>query len=144
VATSLVTLVIAVVVSPQVSGGGDLQSSLTITTIVFGAVGLGCYLWCFFTSRERVPRSVATASMRELIRMLKENKPLVLLCCASLLFLAGMFSLQTVAVYYARDVLGDTNLYVVLTIVSTVCMIAASLGVPKLVGSLGKKKAWLV
>jgi glucuronide carrier protein len=76
--------------------------------------------------------------------MLKENKPLVLLCCASLLFLAGMFSLQTVAVYYARDVLGDTNLYVVLTIVSTVCMIAASLGVPKLVGSLGKKKAWLV
>ncbi|MDQ3933129.1 MAG: hypothetical protein M3340_00690 [Actinomycetota bacterium] len=32
---------------------------------------------------------------------------------------AGWFSLQTVSVYYARDVLGSANYYVVLTIVQT-------------------------
>ena len=41
VAASLTILLIAVVVSPQIAGGGDLQRSLTITTIVFAAVGLG-------------------------------------------------------------------------------------------------------
>ena len=35
VAASLTILLIAVVVSPQIAGGGDLQRSLTITTIVF-------------------------------------------------------------------------------------------------------------
>jgi Na+/melibiose symporter-like transporter len=38
IAASVTILVIAAVVSPQLSGGGDLQRSLTITTIVF-AVG---------------------------------------------------------------------------------------------------------
>jgi glucuronide carrier protein len=38
IGTSLMILVIAVVVSPQISGGGDLQRSLTLTTVVL-AVG---------------------------------------------------------------------------------------------------------
>ena len=42
--------------------------------------------------------------------MMRHNRPLVLLCAATLLFLSGMFSLQTVAVYYARDVLGNAEL----------------------------------
>ena len=45
---------IAVVVSPQISGAGDLQRSLTITTIVFAVIGFALYLWCFFTARETV------------------------------------------------------------------------------------------
>ena len=57
VAASLTILLIAVVVSPQISGSGDLQRSLTITTIVFAVVGLALYLWCFATTRETVERS---------------------------------------------------------------------------------------
>ena len=41
--------------------------------------------------------------------MMRHNRPLVLLCASTLLFLSGMFSLQTVAVYYARDVLGNAD-----------------------------------
>jgi glucuronide carrier protein len=37
----------------------------------------------------------------------RQNKALVVLCLSSLAFLVGMFSLQTVAIYYARDVFGD-------------------------------------
>ena len=58
--------------------------------------------------------------MRETVAMVRHNRPLVLLCASSLLFLTGMFSLQTVGVYYARDVLGNADLYIVLTVVQTV------------------------
>ena len=56
IAASLTILLIAVVVSPQISGGGDLQRSLTITTAAFAIIGFALYLWCFATSRETVQR----------------------------------------------------------------------------------------
>ena len=76
--------------------------------------------------------------------MMRHNRPLVLLCASSLLFLTGMFSLQTVGVYYARDVLGDADLYIVLTLVQTIGMVAASAVVPKAVDAVGKKRTYLV
>jgi glucuronide carrier protein len=144
VAASITILAIAVVVSPQISGGGDLQRSLTITTVVFAAVGLALYLWCFSTSRETVQRDAEQVSLRETVAMMRRNRPLVLLCASSLLFLTGMFSLQTVGVYYARDVLGNADLYIVLTLVQTVGMIVASVLVPVAVETIGKKRTYLV
>ncbi len=76
--------------------------------------------------------------------MMRHNRPLVLLCAATLLFLSGMFSQQTVAVYYARDVLGNADLYIVLTVVQTAGMVLASAVVPKAVDTIGKKRAYLV
>jgi glucuronide carrier protein len=87
---------------------------------------------------------VETVSLRDTLRMMRHNRPLVLLCAATLVFLSGMFAQQTVAVYYARDVLGNANYYIVLTVVSTVGMILASALVPKAVDVAGKKHAYLV
>jgi glucuronide carrier protein len=142
--TTLTVLLIAAVVSPQISAGGNLQRSLTTTTVTFAVVGFGLYLFCFFTSRETVQRSADKATFGAILRMLGRNRPLLLLCAASLLFLGGQFSLQTVAVYYARDVLGDANVYIVLTVVSTVFQIGASLAVPKRAERWGKKRCYLV
>jgi glucuronide carrier protein len=144
IAASVTILLIAVAVSPQISGGGNLQHSLTITTTAFAIIGLALYLWCFTTSRETVRRDVETVSLRDTLRMMRRNRPLVLLCAATLVFLSGMFAQQTVAVYYARDVLGNANYYIVLTVVSTVGMILASALVPKAVDVAGKKHAYLV
>ena len=144
IAASVAILLIAVAVSPQISGGGNLQRSLTITTAAFAIIGLALYLWCFTTSRETVRRGVETVSLRDTLRMMRHNRPLVLLCAATLVFLSGMFAQQTVAVYYARDVLGNANYYIVLTVVSTVGMILASALVPKAVDTAGKKRTFLV
>ena len=144
VAASLTILVIAVVVSPQVSGSGDLQRSLTITTIIFAVVGMALYLGCFATTRETVARDVAKVSLRDTVAMMRHNRPLVILCASSLLFLTGMFSLQTVGVYYARDVLGNADLFIVMTVVQTIGMIVAAAAVPKVAGAVGKKRAYLV
>lgn len=143
IAASLTILVIAVAVSPQISGGGNLQRSLTITTVAFAVLGFALYLWCFATSRETVQRDVEKASLRETLGMMRHNRPLVLLCASSLVFLTGWFSLQTVAVYYARDVLGNANLYIVLTVVSTAGMVLAAALVPKAVEAVGKKRTYL-
>jgi glucuronide carrier protein len=143
VAASLTILVIAAVVSPQISGSSDLQRSLTVTTVVFAVVGFALYLWCFSTARETVARDVAKVSLRDTLGMMRHNGPLVVLCASSLLFLTGMFSLQTVGVYYARDVLGDADLYIVMTVIQTVGMILAAAMVPGLVGAVGKKQAYV-
>jgi glucuronide carrier protein len=143
-AASLTILLIAVVVSPQISRAGDLQRSLTITTVVFAVIGFAFYLWCFATSREIVQRDEKKVTLRETLEMLRHNRPLILLCASSLLFLTGMFSLQTVGVYYARDVLGNANLYIVLTVAQTVGMIVAAAIVPKAIEAVGKKRTYLV
>lgn len=144
VAASVTILLIAAIVAPQISGASDLQRSLTITTIVFAVVGYLLYLWCFASTRENVRRGTAAASLGDTVAMLRHNRPLVILCVSSLLFLSGMFALQTVAVYYARDVLGDADLYIIMTIVQTVGMLVAAAIVPPAVGHLGKKTTYLI
>jgi len=144
IAVSLTILLIAVVVSPQIEGADDLQSSLTLITVAFAAIGLVLYLWCFLTAREVVPRQAAAVSVRETVSMVRRNRPLVLLCLSSVLFLSGLFSVQTVGVYYARDVLDNANLYIVMTVVQTVAMIAAAAIVPKAAQTVGKKRTYVV
>ena len=143
IAASVTILAIALVVSPQIEGAEDLQSSLTTITIAFAVVGVGLYLWCFTTSRETVRRSREAVPLRGPVDMLRRNRPLVILCGAALVFLAGMFSLQTVAVYYARDVLGNADLYIWLTAVQTAGMLVAAAIVPKAIGAVGKKRTFV-
>jgi glucuronide carrier protein len=142
--TSLTILLLAFVVAPQIENADNLQRSLTITTIAFAVVGFALYLFTFFTSQEQVERSGETAGLRDTLGMLRQNGPLIVLCLSCLLFLTGMFAMQTVAVYYARDVLGNANLYIVMTVVGTVLMIAASMLVPIAARALGKKYAYIL
>jgi glucuronide carrier protein len=144
VAASLTILLIAVVVAPQIQGSGDLQLSLTVITAIFAAVGFLLYLWCFATSREAVRSAAKKISARETVAMIQHNRPLVLLCAATLLFLTGMFSLSAVAVFYARDVLGNADLYIAMTAVQTLAMVAAAALVPATVARVGKKRAYVL
>jgi glucuronide carrier protein len=144
IAAGLTILLIAIVVAPQLSGSGDLQRSLTITTIVFAFAGLALYVWCFASARETVPRGGATATVKETLGMVRRNRPLIVLCGSAVLFLSGMFSLQTVAVYYARDVLGDTDLYIVMTVVQTIAMVASAAVIPPAAEAVGKKRVYIV
>jgi glucuronide carrier protein len=143
VGSNLTILVLAVIVSPQIGGSDDLQRSLTITTVAFLVVGIALYLFTFFTSEERVARERVDVSLRQAARTIGQNRPLVLLCLSGFVFLTGWYSLQTVAIYYARNVLGNANLYIVMTIVQTAGVFAAAALVPRLVATIGKKRAYL-
>ena len=144
IGSNVAILLLAVAVAPQIEGSDDLQGSLTLTTSILVGIGLVLYLFTFLTAREQVQRDVAKVSARETVRTLRQNRPLVLLCLSSLAFLLGWFSLQTVTVYYARDVLGSANYYIILTVVQTIGTFAAALVIPKLVRTIGKKRAYVV
>jgi glucuronide carrier protein len=141
--SNLTILMLAFVVAPQIKGSGDLQRSLTITTIVFVVVGAALYLFTFMTAKEQVQRDVPSVSLRQSLATLKTNRPLIMLCVSSLLFLTAMIAASTVGAFYARDVLGDANLFIYMTLIQTIGTFAVAAFIPKIVRSLGKKKGYL-
>lgn len=147
IGTATTGILLAFVVAPQVqryTGDPDaFQRSLAITTGVFAVIGFGLYMFLFVTSRETVQRDVASVSMRQSFNTLRQNRPLVMLCLASLAFLTALFSLQTVQVYYARDVLGNANLLTLLTALNMGAIFVIAPLIPRIVRPLGKKKAFM-
>jgi glucuronide carrier protein len=147
IGTAVTGILLAFVVAPQVkryTGHPDaFQHSLAVTMGVFAVVGFGLYMFLFATSRETVQRDVASVSMRQSFNTLKHNRPLVMLCLSSLAFLTALFSLQTVQVYYARNVLGNANLLPILTVLSVGSIFVIAPFIPRLVVAIGKKKAFL-
>jgi glucuronide carrier protein len=141
--TNLSILTLVFVVSPQIKGSSDLQRSLTLITLALVVVGFALYLFTFLTAREQVKRAAGTISLRDVAGMVRVNRPLLVLCLSSLVFLTGWFCLQTVGVYYARDVLGDATFFGPITLVQTVAGLVAALLVPYLVGTIGKKTAYI-
>jgi glucuronide carrier protein len=142
IGANLAILLLAVAVAPQIQGSDDLQRSLTLTTLALVGLGLPLYLSTFFMTREQVGRDEASVSFRETAQTLRQNKALISLCLSGLMFLTGWFSLQTVAVFYARDVLGNADLYIVLTVVQTAGVFLAAALVPRLARGIGKKRAY--
>jgi glucuronide carrier protein len=137
-------ILLSVVVSPQITRSENLQRSLTITTLILAVVGIALYLVSFKTSREIVERDAAPVSLKQSLGAIRHNRPLVLLCLSAVFILTGMFTLQTLQVYYARDVLGNADYQIVLTVVSTGAMFVVSPAIPKIVESFGKKRAYVV
>ncbi|GIG20438.1 glucuronide transporter [Cellulomonas chitinilytica] len=141
--TAATIIALAFIVAPQIKSSDNLQQSLTLTTLLFVVFGFGLYMLLFSTSKERVVRTVAHVSLKQSLATLKGNRPLLMLCLSALSFLVGMFTLQTVQAYYARDVLGDANYFIVLTLVSTGVMFVVAGFIPRIVRAVGKKPAYL-
>jgi glucuronide carrier protein len=142
--SNLTILMLALVVAPQIRNSDDLQHSLTITTLIFVAVGFLLYLFTFVTAVEQVPRDVPKVSVRQTFDTVKQNRPLGMLCLSSLMFLVGMFTLQTIGIYYARDVLGNANYYIIQTITQTAGTFLVAAYVPHIVRTVGKKRGYIV
>ena len=136
-------ILLSVVVSPQITRSENLQRSLTVTTLVLAVVGIALYLLAFKTSRETVERDAAPVSLKQSLGSIRHNRPLVLLCLSALFMLTGMFILQTLQVYYARDVLGNADYQIVLTVLSTGAMFLVSPAIPRIVDTFGKKRAYV-
>jgi glucuronide carrier protein len=143
IGTNVTILILVFVVTPQIEGSIDLQRSLTLTTLVLAIVGFGLYLFTFLTAREQVERDVAKTTLRDVAGMVRHNRPLVMLCLSALVFLTGWFCVQTVGAYYARDVLGNASYFAALTAAQTVAAFVAAAIVPRLVASMGKRRAYI-
>src|SRR4051812_10230523 len=143
IGSNLTILMLAFVVAPQIKGSSDLQRSLTITTSAFVVAGVVLYLLTLPTARGEGERDVAAGSLRQSPGAPRHNSPLMLLCLSSLMFLTGLIGLSTVGAFYARDVLGNANLFIVLTLAQTVGTFLIAPFVPLLTRTIGKKNGFI-
>lgn len=136
-------LLLSFLVSPQIKNSENLQQSLLTTTLLFVVIGGALYLFTFFTAREAVQRDIQKVGLKDSLVTLKRNRPLILLCASSLAFLTAMFSLQTIGVYYARDVLGNSHFYIFITVAQMGLMFLLAPLAPFIVRRFGKKPGFI-
>lgn len=134
---------LGIFVAPLIVPGADLQTLFTSMTLGFVVVGTALYLFTAFTAKERVARDVTHVSMKQSFAVLKSNKPLLLLCISSFVFLTGYLALSTVQLYYLRDVLHALALYAVISVVQLVATFGLAAVVPKIVRRVGKRFGYL-
>jgi glucuronide carrier protein len=143
IGAALVSAVLGIFIAPLIVPGADLQTMFTVMTLSFVVIGTGLYLFTAFTTKEKVKRDVAHVTMKQSFATLKGNRPLLLLCLSSFLFLTGMLAMSTVQLYYLRDVLGAIGLYPVLSIVQLLLTFGLAGFVPSIVRRFGKKRAYI-
>ncbi|GAA1958089.1 glucuronide transporter [Microbacterium deminutum] len=143
VGAAVVGAVIGIVVAPMLKPGADLQFIFTVMTLSFIVIGMGLYLFTYFTTKERVVRTVQHVSTRQSFATLKGNRPLLMLCIASLLSLVGMLSSSTAQIYFLRDVFGALNLYAVLSLSQLVLIFVLAPFVPAIVRRFGKRNTFV-
>lgn len=148
VGAAIMQVTVAVAISPLIEAHkGDpeaLQQSLTRTIMILGVVAIALYAFLFFTARENVERKVAKVSLMDGVRNLKENKALQALGITSVVYLAGLFTLTGVLVYYTRDVLGNANYMVTFSVLLYGLIIVASPFMPRLIRQFGKPRLFQI
>ncbi|MEQ6896457.1 glucuronide transporter [Microbacterium sp. KR10-403] len=134
---------LGIFISPLLGTKADLQGVFTTVTISFVFIGLALYLFTAFSTKERVHRAVPHVTMRQSFATLKGNKPLLLLCVSSVLFLTGMISMSTAQIYLMRDVFDSLYLVPYLSGAQLVAVFAISPFVPAIVRRFGKRTAYI-
>lgn len=125
--------------------GVALQTLLTRFTLALALLGTLLYLVCFITTREVVERDIPRPRWKDSLLTLISNRPLHLLCLASVLMLVGTTCMGASVMYYARYVLGDTKHFLTIILTTTVfgVLVVVPL-VPMLVVRLGKRRTFLL
>lgn len=143
IGAALVGSSLGIFVAPLIKPGANLQATFTGITLAFVVIGAALYFFTVFTAKERVHRSVPNVSFKQSVDTLKGNKPLMMLCLSSFLFLTGYLALTSVQLYYLRDVLGRLDLYPVLSIAQLVLTFVLAAIMPRLVRIIGKKNVYI-
>lgn len=134
---------LGIFVAPLIVPGADLQALFTFMTLGFVVVGTALYLFTAFTAKERVVRDVPRVTMKQSFATLKHNRPLLMLCVSSFIFLTGMLALSTVQLYYLRDVLHALPLYAVFSVAQIAMTFGLAAVMPTLVRTWGKRTGYM-
>lgn len=117
----------------------DMQTIFTQTTLAFIALGFLCFLMVFINCKEAVVRTSATTSIKDTINTLKVNRPLQILCLASLFYLTGVYAVGPATAYYARYILGDTYWTAPIALVNSGVQLLVTPFIPFVIARFGKK-----
>lgn len=144
VGATLISAGLGAFVSPLLVPGPGLQAVFTRVMLVLVLVGFVFYVICFLATKERVVRDVGSVPLRQSLRAVGKNKPLLMLMASSVFFLSAFLCLNTVQIYYIRDVLQAPGLFPLVALGQLIMTFVLVALMPKLVVTFGKKTLYMV
>lgn len=145
---SIAILALAFIIAPQINANVDhpdkLQQSLFLTTAAFVIAGMILYMFVVFGTREQVSRPTEKVSLRDSLRGLKSNKPLIWLAIGAVLFLTGLTAFSTLGTYIAIYVQRDAGFIAWNTLAQTVALFVVGPFIPTIVRTIGKRAGYLI
>ncbi len=141
IASSVTGVLLAFVLAPQFqdTAADNIRLSFTIATILLSAVALVLYWICFLGTKEVVPPGAGKLTLSTTLKMVRKNKPLLVLCFGALFLLGASFTMNAVMMYYARDVLGSASNFTWLYLAQTIGTIGIASMVPAITVRFGKR-----
>lgn len=145
---ALAVLALAFIIAPQIRANVNdpvaLQQSLFLTTAAFVVVGMALYLFLVFSLKEQVARPTAPVSLKDSLRTLTTNKPLVWLSASAVLFLTGLTALSTLGSYIAIYVQQDAQFIAWNTLAQTAALFVVGPFIPRIVRTIGKRLGYVI
>ncbi|MDR3264190.1 MAG: glycoside-pentoside-hexuronide (GPH):cation symporter [Clostridiales bacterium] len=117
-------------------------SEYLVTAIVIAAAGCLLFMLIYFFNKERVPYKAEKMTFKDMLAVLKGNKPfmLVILSC----FLGFGRQIQTgIAVQTANSVLNSQNLVLLLGLTGGIGAVISMALIPVLVKKFGEKRVYI-
>lgn len=105
-----VVIVFSVPLLASLWGDGDLAEGYRQAMILVSVCGVGLFLFCFFTTKERMEHKPQTEGILTQLKVLLKNDQWLLLCAACVLGTLGYAIRGSVAMYYAKYYLNVPDL----------------------------------
>ena len=100
----MVTIVVPILAERW--GGGNRATGYQAAMALMAAVGVGLFLFCFFTTTERLRHVVQRQSLLAQVKLLLRNDQWLILCGVCVTGTVGYVVRGSVAIYYAKYYLG--------------------------------------
>jgi sugar (glycoside-pentoside-hexuronide) transporter len=133
-------LIVAAATMPLVKTFPSQQIGFTITAAIYGVIAVGLYLICFSSTREIAPRQSKKYSIKEGLKILGQNKYLLILLIAILLVQAANDMRTSAAIFFFKYNIGNEASYPLFMAVMIASMIAGASFTPALARRIGHKR----
>jgi len=100
VAAFLVTIVVPALA--MYLGDGNMQDGYQPAMGLMGILGSALFLFCFFTTKERIKPVIEKIKLKEQARLLIRNDQWIILCIVLILLMCGFVIRGSVGAYYAK------------------------------------------
>ncbi|WP_291055837.1 glycoside-pentoside-hexuronide (GPH):cation symporter [Herbiconiux sp.] len=144
----LTTLVVNFITIPIVTSSGGGQAGWTLVSLIYGAVAAATFLIVFFGTKERVTSTLRVESGKKMpfgqtVTILVKN-PYFFLVFGFFLLNFLLTGTSGVGIYFAKDVLGDPNLYSFLGLIQILPLLIGMWFMPPLIARFGKRRLIMI
>jgi len=129
-------------------GGSDSQGTWTTISLLYAAIALVMLLITFFGVKEKIPPTMdedgkpAKVPVKKALSLLLRNKYFYVATALFVVFYA-ITGAGGVGIFFARDVLGDANLFGLISAIAILPMLVAIPILPSLYKKLGRRNVML-